>query len=409
MNQVVMAYEWDSSEYYHNKHNSLSNGYASKNEYEYVRSNNDKLFIRAESFPEIDTGVVFKHIVDLLPDEIYCYSIPIKSYINYFKKKFINGFHIHPRVLKDIREGRALLVLDFHWEGHLIQNLQEFHSTISKLKLPRERVLLLHANFHPDTHYNTPYYIYEPVDVFPSWIRKSTSDGIIRYEPEHLYLSYNRVLGGRFHRQLLLVELYKRNLFDRGIISIGKDMGKNDLIRIASLDKTIKVSEIEGILKYVNSSPDNNLLDTTNNNKLTFNVDRDFHEKTFVSLVSETLYFPGMDFFSEKIYKPLSIGHPFIINGTAHSLRRLKNMGFKTFSNWWDESYDDIEDYINRVYAIVDIIERLSKKSTAELRSYRSQMRSTLDHNMKLYDKLRLKCVGEHPAITAIKKHLNRK
>ena len=45
-------------------------------------------------------------------------------------------------------------------------------------------------------------------------------------------------------------------------------------------------------------------------------------------------------FVSEKVYKPLAWGMPFIILGNARTLLKIRQLGFKTFDGLIDESYD---------------------------------------------------------------------
>jgi hypothetical protein len=45
---------------------------------------------------------------------------------------------------------------------------------------------------------------------------------------------------------------------------------------------------------------------------------------------------------SEKIFKPLAFQHPFIVYGSEGTLRYLQALGFETFDNLWDESYDSV-------------------------------------------------------------------
>ena len=52
----------------------------------------------------------------------------------------------------------------------------------------------------------------------------------------------------------------------------------------------------------------------------------------------------GTIFISEKTWKPIMVGHPFIMVGNKNNLKFLKDLGYKTFDKWIDESYDDIED-----------------------------------------------------------------
>jgi len=51
---------------------------------------------------------------------------------------------------------------------------------------------------------------------------------------------------------------------------------------------------------------------------------------------------------TEKVVKSLLLGRPFMVNGGEGVLRILKRWGFQTFPMLFDESYDDLESYIDR-------------------------------------------------------------
>jgi hypothetical protein len=44
------------------------------------------------------------------------------------------------------------------------------------------------------------------------------------------------------------------------------------------------------------------------------------------------------------------------------ALKRLRDIGYKTFHTIWDESYDEIIDYNKRMAAIVDLVKSLSSR-----------------------------------------------
>lgn len=69
----------------------------------------------------------------------------------------------------------------------------------------------------------------------------------------------------------------------------------------------------------------------------------DFYDRFHVELVVES-YLYGETFFpTEKTVRPLSAGKPFVVMGPRHFLRRLKDQGFRTWGDLWDESYDQLE------------------------------------------------------------------
>lgn len=62
--------------------------------------------------------------------------------------------------------------------------------------------------------------------------------------------------------------------------------------------------------------------------------------QTHISIVSETTqneWFP-----TEKTYKSLMLGHPFAVYGGQHSLAKIRALGFETFGDAIDESYDSV-------------------------------------------------------------------
>ena len=60
-------------------------------------------------------------------------------------------------------------------------------------------------------------------------------------------------------------------------------------------------------------------------------------------------------FLCEKSYKPLACQHPFLMASTQGNLAYLRSQGFESFPELWDESYDDIADWRERIRRIVEL------------------------------------------------------
>jgi hypothetical protein len=88
-------------------------------------------------------------------------------------------------------------------------------------------------------------------------------------------------------------------------------------------------------------------------------------------------------FLSEKTFKCLAMMHPFVLFGRPGLLKGLKQIGFKTFSPYINESYDDIEDDIERFNAIFSEIQRLINLSDDEWLTIQSNLKETLEYNQK--------------------------
>lgn len=108
------------------------------------------------------------------------------------------------------------------------------------------------------------------------------------------------------------------------------------------------------------------------------------HNESFINIVTETIHHQNYIFFSEKTYKPIYAKQPFIILGGPHYLKTLKKHGYRTFGEWWDESYDNEIDFTKRFKKIVSLLEEISKWSLERCEDVRFEMRQILNHNYKV-------------------------
>ena len=81
--------------------------------------------------------------------------------------------------------------------------------------------------------------------------------------------------------------------------------------------------------------------------------------ESLLYLVTETVATGRRHHLTEKTFKPIALGMPFIIVGTQGSLRYLRSYGFKTFGDLWDESYDNEPDDSKRIEKIAQVLKLL--------------------------------------------------
>lgn len=109
----------------------------------------------------------------------------------------------------------------------------------------------------------------------------------------------------------------------------------------------------------------------------------DFLNYSFVYVITETVGEYPYPYFSEKTWKAMITGVPFMIVGSKHSLQTLQSFGFKTFNNWWSEDYDALSTLAERTEAVVKELKKLSELNHASLISLKKEMCSTLKHNFE--------------------------
>ena len=94
-----------------------------------------------------------------------------------------------------------------------------------------------------------------------------------------------------------------------------------------------------------------------------YGMDQDIFEKpyndTACSIVSETNDNDHDVFMTEKIWKPILAQQFFIVHGNYLYLQKLRELGFKTFNNYFEEAYDLDRDPDVRINTIVDVCNRL--------------------------------------------------
>ena len=109
----------------------------------------------------------------------------------------------------------------------------------------------------------------------------------------------------------------------------------------------------------------------------------DFYTNIFIDVVAET-FTSGQTFFpTEKTFRPMLMKKPFILMGPINNLIYLRQMGFKTFHDYWDEDYDGYHPRI-KFQKIIELINSIATKSNDELYDMYMDMQSILTHNYNL-------------------------
>ena len=123
-------------------------------------------------------------------------------------------------------------------------------------------------------------------------------------------------------------------------------------------------------------------------NKKAINNLTQSYANIFVDVVAETFYTGNVFFLTEKFWRPVANKTPFILQAGQYSLRRLRQLGFRTFSQWWDEGYDEDPGF-QRINEIRKVIDRLSLYSLDQLRAMLIDMQPVLDHNYEIMMQLK--------------------
>lgn len=111
----------------------------------------------------------------------------------------------------------------------------------------------------------------------------------------------------------------------------------------------------------------------------------------FCAVVNETRFAQPTGNFSEKIFNPIQTYTPFIVAAPPFTLEYIKELGFKTFDNWWDENYDKEENHSKRLSKIYETIDYINSLSIKECRKMYKDMKDVLNHNYRHLKFIRFK------------------
>jgi hypothetical protein len=87
---------------------------------------------------------------------------------------------------------------------------------------------------------------------------------------------------------------------------------------------------------------------------------------TYFSLVTETVFDYPYSFRTEKIWKPIAMGHPWIAATSCGYYRDLRNMGFQTFGHLIDESFDLVDNHQDRMERIEQVVTDLCQQDLSQ-------------------------------------------
>jgi hypothetical protein len=115
---------------------------------------------------------------------------------------------------------------------------------------------------------------------------------------------------------------------------------------------------------------------------------------TYFSVVTETVFEYPYSFRTEKIWKPIMMGHPWIAVSNRGYYHDIRNLGFKTFDGIIDESFDLIDDDQHRIKRIAQVVQDLCQQNLAE---FLQSTREICKYNQQHLNELRHQVRSEFP------------
>jgi len=319
---------------------------------------------------------------------------------------------LDPKIIAGLRNGYVKLLLNvIHDPLEHSENLLEIEKYFNLHGISGENIIVVGGNTF-DGHYKS----------FPNSKIKITSGYVVLNQLADKFHEYPRVgsLGyksdfvkeedldishirskkficmnrnmHRPHRWLSAYMAFKHNLLEDSTFSFvalhdytSKDRIYNAVSHFTG-DSTRVESIVESIVDNVPLEIDTKHLNLREKHSFNLNNNnKELFAESYINIVSETSFeFGGGEFpfISEKTFHhPIINLQPFIVIGNPFTLKTLRDLGFKTFSLFIDETYDECTDFKNRFELIESEVVRLSALSLSEIHDIYYQLKDVLVHN----------------------------
>lgn len=283
------------------------------------------------------------------------------------------------------------------------------------------RVVMLAPQRYPqNVSWDHPNFVYLELPEFYGvyWNFYQSATGSSDYNPYNTaniskhFLCFNKVITSP--RLICICEIFWHNLLDKGYVSfLGEGRGhrrrlveqgneynsKNHYPNYEYFDMIVErhlsqesvalcASQVKQALPIQNTK----LLEITDTTMGSggWTANHELFETSFVNVIAETYESGanGSSVFTEKIFKTIYHRRPFMMIAPQNSLVELRALGFKTFDQWWPETYDYETSPVNRARLIMAQVDQLCQLPIADIHAVFEEMIPTLEHNYQRLQEL---------------------
>lgn len=313
------------------------------------------------------------------------------------------------------------IFINYAWEGTLdLTWYNILHRDAKKFEIPLNKIIYCISDYFIDMNYDLAKKMYNIQDeqrlklIYLSWSlhdkskemlsiyngektefnQYSNECSIVKEEDIDLnkirpkkFLMLNRRL--RPHRIYSVCHFDKMNILEQFLISY--DISKLQMYDLTTDNMEMHIEDKEHqklLIKHFNKLLKENPKQTIDYDDLEnvwgFNFEtKEPYLDSYIHITSETNFFELGGYFSEKTWKPIGHLQPFIFMGPAHGLKEMKKLGFKTFSPYICEDYDNELDPEKRFNMVIQEIERLSNIPIEEIHEWYK----SIYHNVLIYNR----------------------
>jgi len=260
-----------------------------------------------------------------------------------------------------------------------LANIPDYNLTIHAFNI-YDKSIILHSeqrssnvDLYRDSYF-VPVYYWSHALISLDWFRYAQHETIKKTTNTKRFLIYNRAWSNTREYRLKFLDL----LIDNQLV----DQCQTSL---RSIEPELDIHYQDYNFKNIKWKPHNNLeiYYTQNTAKSHYSADFDTkdYNTTDIEIVLETLFDDSRLHLTEKSLRPIACGQPFVLLATHGSLAYLRKYGFKTFDEIIDESYDLIQDPVDRMSAVVSTMKQIANWNDAQYKNNMKKLQAIAEYN----------------------------
>ena len=349
--------------------------------------------------------------------DITVYPIPVSMLVNLGTWDRYQRFDIPDDVIQSVKNNRTIIVFDGSGEstdilgsvtsGRVSDFLEhcglEDHTyntivnTCVYHELPRNNVIV--TTGHDITDYSDKHFMWCNMNMVeavlnpapPEFITQRLSQikrGIV---PDYNIISHNG--RARAHKVLLMQGLYHRGITQNNLISCDSISGSGGEVLMQQLQMPWRHSDIRDAQPPSQRGQSLTHWQAWHTHYHYYYAPESQREllRSGVYLSTETwghdvpLALGRFHHVSEKSYRAIVSGMPFVSWSQNHTLARLHSQGYETFSHYWSEQSDSEPDPDLKTTQVLDICEHISDMSKSDISELMHLTWQICEHNYHNY------------------------
>jgi hypothetical protein len=295
----------------------------------------------------------------------------------------IKWFDLIPEVrLNDMRLGKLKLMF-YYSEGDNPERIRNYLlAQCLEARVSESQLILVSANSAADLLPNSAWF---PDDELLYAKRNQHIESVSYHELPRSKLFTALVRTHKFWRATTMANLWRGGWHQHAYFSYNTRLAVEE----SPSDNPIEIHKFDGLnvsmfdfLRH-QFKADSQTSDQHNDHHL---IVPEHYSNSYLNVVLETHMDADQSngvFLTEKTFKPIKHAQPFVIFGAAHSLARLRDLGYRTFDHVIDNRYDSIENTTDRWLCLITMLHSMFGGGAAHMHQLYCACRADILHNQQ--------------------------